>query len=172
MNALNLNIWCLCGGSKNTELRFNPTRWWGNRRPNGLIYFGTFLCEGSVLKAGDVAKGSQTFRWTLVASPHHSNCEKHRSVYDSQRSSSWMTLPSSSKMFPAFGIWIMAETGRHPSSDKIGRNECAARLPPHCPALYVTIADGLKPKVEDPKWFSTLRSPGAGAWLYSGVMVT
>ena len=34
------------------------------------------------------------------------------------------------------------------------------------------MTDGLKEKVEEPKWSSRLRSAGPGAWLYSGVTIT
>ena len=45
----------------------------------------------------------------------------------------------------------MADTGKHPSSLRMGLKAIAARVPPHCPAEYETMALGLNEKVLDPK---------------------
>lgn len=39
----------------------------------------------------------------------------------------------------AFGVCIIADTGKHPVSLRVVRSATAARVPPHCPAEYVTV---------------------------------
>ena len=50
-----------------------------------------------------------------------------------------------------------------PSSATIGRSAIAARMPPHGPAEYVTMPNGLYPKLLPPKLSSMPSSAGGAA---------
>ena len=76
-----------------------------------------------------------------------------RNEHKPYKVSSALSLPYLSSISCAFGTCISAETGRQPSSDKKGLIVIAALAPPHCPALYVAISEGLNENKLDPKWF-------------------
>jgi len=156
---------------------------------NRLLFHddGALRCSGDVTNIGDsLVNGSSMARCRIVASAHHSNCEKQRPQYVCHRRLSslissfgsslffWfeMIVPSTSSTSWARGIWIMADTGKHPTSPSVVRKATPARTPPHCPAEYVTIALGLNENVDEPKWFNILSNAGEGEWLYSGVTHT
>mmetsp|Transcript_13115 Transcript_13115/g.31898 ORF Transcript_13115/g.31898 Transcript_13115/m.31898 type:complete len:125 (+) Transcript_13115:268-642(+) len=97
---------------------------------------GAFRCSGDLPNAGLSSNGSATSLCRLVASAHHSSCEKHLPQYFCHRSGSLLSFevsifPSRSNKFCAMGMWIMAETGRHPSSPRVVRRATPARVPPH-----------------------------------------
>ena len=97
---------------------------------------GAFLCSGDLANAGDSSNGSTFSLCIRAASAHHSNCEKHLDEYFLHCSISLLslevsTLPSRSKTSCAFGICIIAETGKHPNSLSVVRNDTPARVPPH-----------------------------------------
>lgn len=49
---------------------------------------------------------------------------------------------------------VLCSTMQHYTASCTLSPTIAARIPPHGPLLYVTIADGLYPKLLPPKWFS------------------
>ena len=72
----------------------------------------------------------------------------------------------------AAGTATMELTGVQPSSLKKGRSATPARAPPHCPALYVTMPDGLKEYILEPKCDIRLTNPGDTVWFISGETTT
>src|SRR5690606_4329314 len=107
----------------------------------------------SLMKAGTGGRAPLAARCCCAAVAHQSSWIKVLAKYfaHSCPSTPSRKLPSAPSTSCALGIWIIAETGRQPSSERKARMPTAARTPPHCPAEYVTIALGLYENNELPK---------------------